>query len=179
MFAQEPPPDFDVLGPGKAGHFGRAGKGATGEGMAEANHPIDKVRHLHSLSRVDGIPACLGAVQFRPDTSDDAGSTDPRYPTRMQHATHAAAQGACSQNGNLGSIRTRNWRRERDSNPRWLLHHGCFQAWCNGTRWVRHLLLRTRRGSTNRHPLLGPSVLYATRMAHTTGRIEWLGTSPV
>ncbi len=29
---------------GKAGHFGRAGKGATDEGMAEANHPIDKVR---------------------------------------------------------------------------------------------------------------------------------------
>lgn len=31
---------------GKAQHFGRAGGGATDEGMAEANHPIDKVRHL-------------------------------------------------------------------------------------------------------------------------------------
>jgi RNA-directed DNA polymerase len=31
---------------GKVGHFGRAGDGETGEGMAEANHPEDKVRQL-------------------------------------------------------------------------------------------------------------------------------------
>ncbi len=31
---------------GKAGYFGHAGRGATDEGMANANHPEDKVRHL-------------------------------------------------------------------------------------------------------------------------------------